>query len=409
VRIVVSLGATALPPGDAREAVSVLAAVARRHELVVTHGNGPEPMPARPLDVAEAQSQGMVGYRLVQALRNALPGRNVVGVLTEVEVSATDPAFTRPTKAIGPTYTQADAERLAADHGWSIAREGPAFRRVVASPEPLRIVELEAVEQLLAAGDVVVCAGGGGIPVTVAGRSIRGAEAIIDEDLTAALLAAALGADLLVLLADAPPAPARERTTPAELRRLQFSAGAMQPKIDAACRFVERTGYEAAIGALEELAEVVAGTRGTRVAPAAPYPPHTRRTAIKARTRDNILTAMRGEAYAHARYRVFAKAAHDSSDRDLEEMFEGIAAVELREHFAELAELVQLVGADADNIQCAIHDESDEVEVTYRLFADQARADGEDEVAARFDEIREDELAHLKTLETALERLQLPA
>jgi rubrerythrin len=127
------------------------------------------------------------------------------------------------------------------------------------------------------------------------------------------------------------------------------------------------------------------------------------------RTRDNILTAMRGEAYAHARYRVFATAARNSGDRDLEEMYEGIAAVELHEHFVELAELAGIAGTDSYNLQAAIRDESDEVEVTYRLFAEQARKDGEEEVAARFDEIREDELAHLKTLETALERLQLPA
>jgi rubrerythrin len=130
---------------------------------------------------------------------------------------------------------------------------------------------------------------------------------------------------------------------------------------------------------------------------------------MNARTRDNILTAMRGEAYAHARYRLFAKAAGQSGDRDLEETLEGIAAVELHEHFAELAALAGIAGSDADNIQCAIRDESDEVEVTYRLFAEQARKDGEDEVAERFEEMREDELSHLKVLETALERLQLPA
>ncbi len=130
---------------------------------------------------------------------------------------------------------------------------------------------------------------------------------------------------------------------------------------------------------------------------------------MNARTRHTVLAAMRGEAYAHARYRLFAQAARASGDRDLEQMFEGIAAVELHEHFVELAGLADVVGTDADNIQSAICDESDEVEATYKLFAEQARADGEDAAAELFEEMREDELAHLKALEGALERLQLPA
>jgi len=126
-------------------------------------------------------------------------------------------------------------------------------------------------------------------------------------------------------------------------------------------------------------------------------------------THANVLAAMHGEAFAYARYLAFAKAARESGDRDLAATFEGIAEVELREHFAELGDLIQLEGADVDNLECAIHDESEEVETTYRLFADQARAAGEDEVAARFEEIRGDELEHLKTLETALERREVPA
>ncbi len=255
------------------------------HELVLTHGNGPQvgllaleadayhAVAPYPLDVLGAESQGMIGYLIVQALRGETDA-SVVAILTEVVVDAGDPAFARPTKPIGPVYTKDEARRLAAEHGWDVARDGAHYRRVVPSPQPHEIVELDSVATLLRAGSIVVCAGGGGIPVVREDGRLRGVEAVIDKDLTAALLAEQLDADQLLILTDVPyvergwetEAPASiQRATPAELRCLDFAAGSMAPKVEAACRFVERTGGEVAIGSLAELMDVVAGRSGTHV------------------------------------------------------------------------------------------------------------------------------------------------
>ena len=298
-RLVVALGGNALlrrgEPAEAETqrrnvaaAAAALARLAEGNELVITHGNGPQvgllaleadayhAVKPYPLDVLGAESQGMIGYLIVQALR-AETAASVVALLTEVAVAEDDPAFRRPTKPIGPVYTPAEANRLAAEHGWDIAPDGPHFRRVVPSPEPLEIVELEAIETLLAAGSIVVCAGGGGIPVLRDGSRLRGVEAVIDKDLTAALLARELQADRLLILTDVPyiergwrtaeASPIRA-TTPAELREYGFAAGSMAPKVEAACRFVERTGNEAVVGSLVEVATVAAGLTGTRIRPA---------------------------------------------------------------------------------------------------------------------------------------------
>jgi len=301
MRLVVALGGNALlrrgEPAEAwiqrehvLEVAAELAALAREHELVLTHGNGPQvgllaleadayaAVTPYPLDVLGAESQGMIGYFLVQALANELPGRDVVAVLTQVLVDAGDGAFGRPTKPIGPVYSEQEARRLAAERGWTVAPDGEHFRRVVASPEPRQIVELAALERLVGAGAVVVCAGGGGIPVVAEAGRLVGVEAVIDKDLTAALLAEELGADELVILTDVPhverdwgtpAARAIGRASAAELRQLSFAAGSMGPKIEAACRFVERTGCEAVIGSLGDLAAVAHGDAGTRVTPAA--------------------------------------------------------------------------------------------------------------------------------------------
>ena len=222
----------------------------------------------------------MIGYLLVQALRGEVD-REVVALLTQVVVAADDPAFARPTKPIGPVYEPAEAHRLAAERGWTVASDGPYFRRVVPSPQPRAIVELDTIERLAASGAIVVCAGGGGIPVVADGQHFRGVEAVIDKDLTAALLAENLGAERLVMLTDvagverdwgSPTAHAIEVATPAELRRLTFAAGSMGPKVEAACRFAERTGGEAVIGALADLAAVARGDAGTRVATKARAP-----------------------------------------------------------------------------------------------------------------------------------------
>jgi carbamate kinase len=298
VRVVAALGGNALlRRGDpleaeiqrrnAARAVAALAPLGRDHELVVTHGNGPQvgllalqsvaltEVSPYPLDVLGAETEGMIGYLLEQELRNAVPGRDVATLLTQVLVDPSDPAFREPTKPIGPVYGEEEARRLAAERGWSIAPDPPGWRRVVASPEPQAIVELETIRLLVAAGVLVVCAGGGGIPVVVDGSgALHGVEAVIDKDRAAALLAASLGAEALILLTDVDAvydgfgaASARPIgwTTPPELRRGSFPAGSMGPKVEAACRFVEWTGRRAAIGALEQAEELAAGRAGTQV------------------------------------------------------------------------------------------------------------------------------------------------
>jgi carbamate kinase len=302
-RLVVALGGNALlrrgeamtagiQRQHAAEAMTAVAELAGSHDIVLTHGNGPQvgllalqasaytDVPAYPLDVLGAETEGMIGYVLEQELSNRLPGRTAVTVLTQVVVDPDDPAFQTPTKPIGPVYTEEQAQRLARERGWSVAPDGDHFRRVVASPEPLRIVELSAIRMLVDFGAIVVCTGGGGIPVTMndAG-TLRGVEAVIDKDLAAELLARSLEADFLLMLTDVgavmrdwgtPHARPIGRTTPTELRGMQFANGSMGPKVAAACRFVEATGGSAAIGALEDAARIVAGTAGTMVVSDAP-------------------------------------------------------------------------------------------------------------------------------------------
>ena len=293
-RVVVALGGNALlrrgeePSVDAQRAnveraAAALAPLAAAHELVLTHGNGPqvgllalqteadEEVPPYPLDVLGAESEGMIGYLLEQALENALPGRRVATVLTQVVVDADDPAFAAPSKPIGPVYAEQRALTLAGARGWTVARDGEWFRRVVPSPEPLEIVELATIRALLADGVLPVCAGGGGIPVTrAADGTLHGVEAVIDKDLAAELLARSVGASQLLLLTDVPAvewhgAPLRA-ATPAELRLLAFAPGSMGPKVEAACRFTERTGGVAAIGSLDDAAAIAAGEAGTQIA-----------------------------------------------------------------------------------------------------------------------------------------------
>jgi len=274
---------------NVRRAALALVDIARNHHLVITHGNGPQigllalqsaamsDAAPTPLDLLGAETEGMIGYMIEQELANFLPGREIATLLTRVEVELGDVAFEHPTKPIGACYSEAEARRMAAARGWAVARDGAYFRRVVPSPEPQRILEQRTIELLLAAGTIVVCAGGGGIPVAIGpGGGMRGVEAVIDKDLSAALLAAALRADLLLLLTDVPgvfvnwPDPASDvirRTTSSELRRLSFAAGSMAPKVEAACRFVEKTGGRAMIGALEDADRLLRDSSGTSVLP----------------------------------------------------------------------------------------------------------------------------------------------
>jgi carbamate kinase len=300
VLVVAALGGNALlrrgEPLDAevqqrnvKVAAHALADVAREHRLVVAHGNGPQigllalqseafrDVRTYPLDVLGAESEGMIGYLLEQELGNAMPGRDVVSLLTQVVVDPLDPAFRQPTKPIGPVYPETEAKRLAAERGWQVAPDGAHWRRVVASPAPHTIVELRAIRILVDAGVIVVCAGGGGIPVVVDVSGARhGVEAVIDKDGAAALLARQLGADLLLLLTDVPAVeiawgtPAARpigRTTPEELRRHEWAPGSMGPKVSAASWFVSTTGRPAAIGALADAAAITRGDAGTRIVP----------------------------------------------------------------------------------------------------------------------------------------------
>jgi carbamate kinase len=304
MRVVIALGGNALlkrgepmtaevQRGNVRAAAPALAAVAQGHQLVLSHGNGPqvgllalqaaayEDVEAYPLDVLGAQTEGMIGYVLEQELGNVLPIEvPFATLLTMIEVDPDDPAFTDPTKFVGPVYDRADADRLAAEKGWAVKQDGDRWRRVVPSPEPKRIFEIRPIQWLLDKDVVVICAGGGGVPTMYARdreRILVGVEAVIDKDFASELLAREVAADLFVMVTDVdgvytgwgtPEQRKLERTTPEELRRLDFAAGSMGPKVEAACRFVERTGGRAAIGGLAEIERIVDGTAGTQVSAA---------------------------------------------------------------------------------------------------------------------------------------------
>lgn len=270
----------------ARAAAAVLAPVSLETRLVLTHGNGPQvgllalkedafaDGAPYPLDILDAESEGQIGYVIELELDNAIDHQDTVAVLTRIEVDPGDPAFAKPTKFIGPVYDEETARQLAADRGWAIAADGESWRRVVPSPQPRRIVQLDAIKRLIDGGFLVVCVGGGGVPVVaVAGRH-EGVEAVIDKDLASALLATGLGADILVLATDVdavyagwgtPNQRAIAAANPRWLRSERFASGSMGPKVEAACRFVEATGGRAAVGSLEDIPGLIAGEGGTQV------------------------------------------------------------------------------------------------------------------------------------------------
>ena len=279
-----------------RQAAAALAPLAADHQLVLCHGNGPQVgvlalesqadtslSRPYPLDVLVAQTQGMIGYWLVQELGNAGVAQRAVCVLSQTVVDPSDPAFGNPTKFIGASYERGEAQALAARLGWTIAADGPRWRRVVASPRPQGLVEIQTVRFLADAGLLVICGGGGGVPVVRSGTGeLTGVEAVVDKDLTAAELAITLNADRLLVLTDVPAIISGYGTPDARpiqaidtvaLSAMTFPAGSMGPKVQACIRFVTASGRPAAIGALADAAGILAGRAGTTISAARPAVP----------------------------------------------------------------------------------------------------------------------------------------
>ena len=301
MRVLVALGGNALlkrgepmttdaQRANIRAAARALAPVAEHHQLVLSHGNGPQvgllalqaaaytEAEAPPLDVLGAETEGMIGYLIEQELGNLLPEEvPLATILTMIEVDGEDPAFDDPTKFVGPVYDAEQARALAGEKGWVFKADGQYMRRVVPSPEPKRIFEIRPIRWLLDQGTVLICAGGGGVPtmwVPGKGRTLGGVEAVIDKDFASELLAREIEADVFVMATDVdgvyvgwgtPEQRRLDDVTPGELRAMDFAAGSMGPKVEAAARFVEATGRRAAIGSLEDIEKIVEGTAGTNV------------------------------------------------------------------------------------------------------------------------------------------------
>jgi carbamate kinase len=279
-----------------RTAAAMVGLIGDGWRLVITHGNGPQvgaqllrserasdQVPGQTLDVCGASSQGEIGYMLAQSLHHELTAAGlqvpVVGIVTQAVVSPQDPAMQHPTKPIGPFYSRQVAEEKKRQFGWEIVEDAArGYRRVVPSPEPLEIVELEVIRDLVNDGALVIAVGGGGIPVMHDDGGYRGVEAVIDKDRASALLASKLGVDLFAISTDTDyvyldykkPAQRRIETATAEemaeyYRAGHFPAGNMGPKVESALRFLEAGGKEVIITSYEHLYEAVAGKAGTHI------------------------------------------------------------------------------------------------------------------------------------------------
>ncbi|MBI1740544.1 MAG: carbamate kinase [Candidatus Koribacter versatilis] len=286
-----------------RTAAAILGLIRGGYRIVITHGNGPQvgaqllrsertsdQVPGQTLDVCGAASQGEIGYLLAQALRRELSAAGlqvpVVSVVTQTVVSATDPAMEHPTKPIGPFYSRADAEEKKRRLGWTIVEDAArGYRRLVPSPEPVEIVELEVIRDLVKAGVLVIACGGGGIPVVRANGGFQGVEAVIDKDRASALLASELGMDIFAISTDTDHVyldykkPAQRPLTQVSADELEshyqaghFPPGNMGPKVESALRFLRRGGKEVIITSYDHLYDAVAGTAGTRILPGAAKP-----------------------------------------------------------------------------------------------------------------------------------------
>jgi carbamate kinase len=299
MRVVVALGGNALlrrgqdlsaenQRENIRKAAEQLAEVQKNHQLVIAHGNGPQvglaalmdaaytEVDPYPLDVLGAKTVGMIGYVIEQELGNIIPYEdNIVTVLTQILVDPDDPAFQNPTKPVGPIYEKEEAERLQKGKGWAMAADGNHFRKVVPSPLPQRIIEINAIRLLVDNGIVVICAGGGGIPTAYdKNRKLYGVEAVIDKDLASALLSKELDAEMFVMLTDVANVyvdfgtekqkPIRA-AHPDALEAMDFPGGSMGPKVIGACQYVRETGYKSAIGQLSDLSAIMSGEAGTLV------------------------------------------------------------------------------------------------------------------------------------------------
>jgi carbamate kinase len=299
MRVVVALGGNALlrrgqelnaenQRENIRKAASELAVVHELHQLIIAHGNGPQvgllalmdahytAVEPYPLDVLGAETVGMIGYMIEQEMGNLIPFKDhIVTILTQVLVDPADPAFQNPTKPVGPVYDQAEADKLQKEKGWAMAPDGDYFRRVVPSPLPRRIIEMNVIRMLVDANVVVICAGGGGIPTAYdENRKLYGVEAVIDKDLASGLLAKGLDADMFVMLTDVaavytdfgtPKQRPIRAAHPDALEKMDFAAGTMGPKVKGACEFVRETGKQSAIGRLSDLAKIMDGKAGTLI------------------------------------------------------------------------------------------------------------------------------------------------
>ncbi|WEM41962.1 carbamate kinase [Photobacterium sp. DA100] len=268
------------------KAAQTIAEIGKEYNVVLVHGNGPQvgllalqgleykKVSPYPLDVLGSETQGMIGYMLMQELKNLLPEQDVSCMLTQMTVDPNDPAFADPTKPIGPVYEEAEAREMAEKYHWTVKPDGQYFRRVVPSPLPTGIVESDAITTLIKQEHLVICTGGGGIPVKKENGKLVGVEAVIDKDMSAAYLAQQLNADALLILTDAdavyldwgkPTQKALRSTTPRELAQYAFDAGSMGPKIDASCDFIKKGGKLVGIGALEDGLAILKGEAGTNI------------------------------------------------------------------------------------------------------------------------------------------------